>query len=67
MEIKTWQMRKAKGVTLEQLGRSTDISKSCLNNIENGKTSPTLDQLERIAKALNVKITDLFESLSLYF
>lgn len=62
MEIKTWQMRKAKGVTLIELEKRTDISKSCLNNIENGKTYPTLDQLERIARALDVKITDLFDS-----
>lgn len=40
----------------------TGISKSTLNNIENGKTSPTLHQLELIAKALNIKISDLYES-----
>ena len=40
----------------------TDIGKSTLNNIDNEKVSPTLKQLEAIAKALNVKITDLFES-----
>ena len=40
----------------------TGISKSTLNNIDNEKVSPTLKQLEAIAKALNVKITDLFES-----
>lgn len=33
-----------------------------LNDIENGKRSPTLDQLEKIAIVLNVRITDLFKS-----
>lgn len=45
-----------------QLAAKSGIGKSTLNNIENGKVSPTLFQLETIAIALNVKITDLFES-----
>lgn len=40
----------------------TGISKSTLNNIENEKVSPTIAELEAIAKALNMKITDLFDS-----
>lgn len=38
------------------------ISKSTINNIMNETYSPTLDNLEILAKALKVKITDLFES-----
>lgn len=62
MTIKTWQARTEKGITLKQLEELSGISKTTLNNIENGKTSPTLYQLEAIAKALDVKITDLFDS-----
>lgn len=62
MKILTWQARIEKHLTLIQLAAMTGISKSTLNNIENGRTSPTLDQLDAIAKALNVRITDLFES-----
>ena len=62
MEILTWQARTEKNLTLYQLAELTGISKSALNNIENGKTSPTLRQLEAIAKALNVPMTDLFDS-----
>lgn len=62
MEIKTWQARTDKNLTLRQLEELTGISKSTLNNIENGQTSPTLWQLERIAAALHVKISDLYES-----
>lgn len=62
MEILTWQARTEKNLTLYQLAELTSISKSALNNIENGKTSPTLRQLEAIAKALNVSMTDLFDS-----
>lgn len=62
MKILTWQARTEKRLTLVQLAAMTGISKSTLNNIENGKTSPTLDELEAIAEALNLRITDLFES-----
>ena len=62
MKILTWQARIKKHLTLIQLAAMTGISKSTLNNIENGRTSPTLNQLEAIANALDVRITDLFES-----
>ena len=62
MEIRVWEARTQKGYTLVQLEGITGISKSTLNNIENGKTSPTLSQLESIASAIGVRITDLFDS-----
>ena len=62
MEILTWQARNNKNITLVKLSGLTGISKSTLNNIENGRVSPTMKQLETIAKALGVKITDLYES-----
>lgn len=62
MDILTWQARNDKNVTLVKLSGLTGISKSTLNNIENGRVSPTIKQLEAIAKALGVKISDLYES-----
>ena len=62
MKILTWQARNSKKVTLVKLSKTTGISKSTLNNIENEKVSPTIAELEAIAKALNMKITDLFDS-----
>lgn len=62
MEILTWQARTEKNVTLKQLERMTGISKTTLNTIENGQTSPTLRQLEAIAIALNTKISALYDS-----
>lgn len=62
MEILTWQARTQKHITLNKLANMTGISKTTLNNIENGKVSPTLLQLELIAKALDVKISDLYNS-----
>ncbi len=62
MQILTWQARTNKGLTLKQLEAMTRIGKTTLNNIENGLVSPTLQQLETIARALGVKISDLYES-----
>lgn len=62
MKILTWQARNNKKVTLVKLSKMTGISKSTLNNIENERVSPTIAELEAIAKALGMKITDLFDS-----
>lgn len=62
MEILLWKVRTQKGYTLKQLEKLSGVSKSTIDNIENGITSPTLYQLELLAKALDVKITDLFDS-----
>ena len=62
MKILVWEVRTSKGFTLMELSKKSGIGKSTINNIENGKVSPTLFQLEMIAIALGVKITDLFES-----
>ena len=62
MEICTWQARIGKQLTLKQLEALCNISKTSLNDIENGKISPTLYQLEAIARGLDMRITDLFDS-----
>ncbi|MDY3812687.1 MAG: helix-turn-helix transcriptional regulator [Candidatus Copromonas sp.] len=62
MEILTWQARQKRGLTLKQMEELTKISKTTLNNIENGLVSPTLKQLETIARALDMHINDLYES-----
>lgn len=62
MEVRVWERRNERGITLEELGKLTQISRSTLNRIENGQISPRLIHLEKIAEALNVKIKDLVES-----
>lgn len=51
-----------KNVSVRQLSNLTGIQKSTINNIMTEKYSPTLDNLEKIAKALKVGMVDLFES-----
>lgn len=62
MKVLLWQARQSRNITLVELAKRTGVSKSTLNNIENYRSSPTQIQLERIAVALNCRITDLFDS-----
>lgn len=62
VEVKTWQVRQKRGLTLRQLEELTGIGKTTLNNIENGLVSPTLNQIEAIARALGVNMSDLYTS-----
>ena len=57
MEILLWQARTNKGWVLEQLEKKSGVSKATLNRIENGQTSPTMDVMEKVAKALNIDVT----------
>lgn len=60
MEILIWQMRTKRGFSCRQLADVTGISKSTINNLENRKTSPTLEELHIISKALHCHISDLY-------
>jgi len=65
LEINIGKIRTQKRFSTRQLERLSGIPRSRLNDIENkteGKSPPNLKELEEIAKALGVRITDLFES-----
>lgn len=62
MKILLTQIMYEKNVSVRQLSNMTGIPKSTINNIMIEKHSPTLDNLERIAKALKVGMVDLFDS-----
>ena len=51
IEILVWEMRQKQNISLRELEKMTLISRSTLNNIENSKVSPTLEQLYKISKA----------------
>lgn len=53
-------LRKQAGLTLNQLAEMADIDGGFINCIENGKKTPSLRTLVKIAAALNVSIVDIF-------
>lgn len=60
IKINIWEIRTIKGLSLSELSDLSGVSKTHLNDIENGKKSPTLNILEKIALALDVNINDLY-------
>lgn len=56
-------VRKSKNITLYRLVKITGLSYSYLSELENNKVyNPSLKTMYSIAKALNVKVDDLFYS-----
>jgi len=56
------KLRTAKGLTQEQLGNKVGVSDAYITMLETGaRKNPSLDLLERLAKALKVKVGELLE------
>src|SRR5262245_49751618 len=53
------RLREARGLTQEQLAGAVGMMRSNISRIEAAKHRPTLETLERIAKALKVPVADL--------
>jgi transcriptional regulator with XRE-family HTH domain len=59
------EIRKARGLTQEQLAEMIDVEQKHVSRIESGKNYPTIDRLEKIAAALNVPLMGFFDFLHL--
>jgi len=54
------KMRETKGISQEKLARLADVANNTIIKIEGGKNqNPTLDTLNKIAKALEISVDDL--------
>jgi transcriptional regulator with XRE-family HTH domain len=53
------EIRESRKYNKSQLARKAGVSKTTISKIENYKESPTIETLEKIAKALDVKVRDL--------
>ena len=54
------ELRKARGMTLEKLGRCVGLTAPTLSKIENASLSVTYDTLVALSEALSVGVTELF-------
>ncbi|HET6614091.1 MAG TPA: response regulator [Kofleriaceae bacterium] len=54
------ELRKARGLTLKQMARRTQLSVSLLSQIERAESSSSVSSLFKIATALDIKLTELF-------
>ena len=55
-------IRKQKGMTLQQLADILGCSQQNISQYESGKRTPKLKTVQKIADALNVNVNDLLES-----
>lgn len=55
------ELRKLRGLTQSKLAELIDVEVVTISRIENGSRFPKKENLENIAKVLNVEIKDLFD------
>ena len=53
--------RKLNSLTQEKLAEKSELAPSYLSDVERGRENISLDAIQRIAKALGVRLRDLFE------
>ena len=57
------EFRTKRNWTIAKLAAQTNLSKSLISQIENAKNSASLFSLAKIARSLNVRLTDLVQDL----
>ena len=55
------QIRKARGLTQQQLSESADVSRKSINAVENGVYIPSTVLALKIAKTLNCSVEEILE------
>ena len=61
IEILLKQIRQEKGMTLKRLSERSGVSTSHISDIENNFKMPSLIVTVKLAKALDVGVTDLYK------
>jgi transcriptional regulator with XRE-family HTH domain len=57
------RLRRARGYTQEQLQASAEVTQAYLSGLESGSRNPTVTILVRLARALEVSVSELTEGL----
>lgn len=55
------RLRRQKDITQEQLAEIIGVSVHLISNIERGINGPSFDTLSKLAKALDVEVSKLFD------
>ena len=55
------ELRKSKGITQEQIAELINLEPPNVSKMENGMHFPQPEKIEKIAKALDVEISELFD------
>lgn len=58
--IRLKELRKAKGLSQEKFAFECALDRTYIAGIEQGKRNVSINNIEKIAKALNVSVTEFF-------
>ncbi len=61
MQTRIRQMRKARGLTLQQLAARTNTTAQTIQRLETGNMTVSIDWLEKLSRALDIHPVDLLE------
>lgn len=59
--VRIQELRKIKGLTQEQLSQKVGLDPKHISRIEVGRSYPSLDTLDKLARALKVELSAFFE------
>lgn len=54
------ELRELRGMTQQELAAKCNFEKSNMSRLEAGRVNPTLSTLEKVAKALDISLAELF-------
>ena len=60
MKNRLEEIRKAKGITQEELANALEVSRQTVGSLENGRYNPSIILAFKIAKFFNVSIEEVF-------
>jgi transcriptional regulator with XRE-family HTH domain len=60
MELRLRHWREKRGYSVRQLAERAGVSYVSIVKIENGRMSPTVAMLEKLAKALDISVREFF-------
>ena len=55
------ELRKVKGFSQETLAGEADLDRTYINSVENGKRNISIENIEKISKALKISLSDFFK------
>ena len=61
MQLRIKEVLKEKKITVVSLANSVGMAQPSMSNIVNGKSTPSLETLDKIADVIGVPVTEFFE------
>lgn len=56
-------LRKSRGISQEDLAKQSEITRTYLTQIENGKVNPSIGKIKKISENLNISLCEMFKDI----